>query len=708
MHLAPCHALLALFGNIPLSCNQTPTFFTPPSSRRFFKAVLWGKITPGIKFRSSIEMKTVCGVPQVPLAFFLENILPPSAEWHAVVENRLVDGGHIVAGRWQCESARSAEVERENNLVFMIETIVRTGQGPAPHPATCRFLLAPKISESSQQRVPPDAQLELVDCSRFRVAIPWIFHSKRATPECIEEELMWSCADILNSDPCRRFSYGITVRDDNATLWFFSRSHELVSSPFNGTTEPHNLIRIVLSLAFANPEELGYDTTVSHLLDNTGTPIAQVKLTVGNSVYVTKKMLSDCRRDGIWRRATRVWEAYREDDPERAPVAIKDVWVAADAVQEGDQLMELHQKLQGLTQLSLPHPPGQYFLTVVEHGFVPTSDGADDDTLLMIGGITLDGQYSLHLKHYRIVFQEIGTPIHGLESLSDIMRALADATRALQLLYWLGLVHRDVSAGNILFVDGVGKLVDLEFMKRYKGLISSSYAEQLIGTPTYTAGEVAAEAYGYASRHFRPVGVLFSERKPFRFNPFHDIESTLWIAIWTLFRHRRNLPECKEFFDDHFPRHFTKRTFSMRMVAISSGFLSLEESDPFYAVLETLHDARFELFLHYARFESNIGSQYHFLEDELAPRKGSPFGDIHSIFIAHYEKAAECFEGLLLPLTQSLKRKADPQPGVDVNTPSTSLERPAKKLKSSSPQRSPTTRSSDGSDPHGPKNLLLV
>ncbi|KAK7042402.1 hypothetical protein R3P38DRAFT_3260419 [Favolaschia claudopus] len=593
-------------------------------------------------------MTTVCGVPQVPLASFIENILPPSAEWHARVENRLVDGGHIVAGRWQCESARSTEVERENNLVSMVETIIRTAQGLAPHPATCRFVLAPKTSDNSQQRVPPDAQLELVDCSRFRVAIPWLLRSQRATPESIEEELMWSCADILNSDPCRRFSYGIT--------------------------EFRDLIKVILRLAFANPEELGYDTTVSHIVDDTGTPTTQIKLTVGNNVYVTKKLLSDCRRDGICRRATRVWEAYREDDPERIPVAIKDVWVAADAVQEGDQLMELHNKLQAVTQLSLPRPPGQYFLTVVEHGFVSTSDGADDDTLLMIAGITLDGQYPLHLKHYRIVFQEIGTPIHGLETL--------------QLLYQLGLVHRDVSAGNILFVDGVGKLVDLEFMKRYKGPISSSSAEQHIGTPTYTADPLVC---------FFPRESLFVSTPSTTSSPPYGSPFGLYFVTAESFQRARNSLTTT------FLATSRKRTFSMRMVAISSGFLSLEESDPFYDVLETLHDARLELFLHYARFESNIGSQYHFLEDELAPREGSPFGDIHSIFIAHYEKAAECSEGLLLPLARSVKRKADPQtdvsaPGVDVNTPSTSLERPAKRSKSSSPQRPPTTRSSVGSD----------
>ncbi|KAJ7756980.1 hypothetical protein B0H16DRAFT_1721448 [Mycena metata] len=75
------------------------------------------------------------------------------------------------------------------------------------------------------------------------------------------------------------------------------------------------------------------------------------------------------------------------------------------------------------------------------------------------------------------------------------MRALADATHALRLLYRMGLVHRDVSAGNILLVDGVGKLSDLEYLKSFKGPISTCQTEPFIGTADYTSGEAAARTY---------------------------------------------------------------------------------------------------------------------------------------------------------------------------------------------------------------------
>ena len=38
---------------------------------------------------------------------------------------------------------------------------------------------------------------------------------------------------------------------------------------------------------------------------------------------------------------------------------------------------------------------------------------------------------------------------------------------ALQVLQAMDIVHRDVSTGNVMWVDGVGKLMDLEFCIEY-------------------------------------------------------------------------------------------------------------------------------------------------------------------------------------------------------------------------------------------------
>ncbi|KAK7042394.1 hypothetical protein R3P38DRAFT_2890270 [Favolaschia claudopus] len=595
---------------------------------------------------------SVAGVPEAPLEFFLDAVLPSVADWHASVDRVLAKRDHIKQGHWHQPSPFSSLVasggELEEHLELVFNIILDVSKSFAPRSATCCLVPMPQGETASDGASPPDAALQLLDTkSRHTTAVPFRLNSMRNSESFSnEKELLWSCEDVLRNDPCRRFTYGITVDGNKFRIWFPSRSHGLVSTPFDGVTDVSYLIQLFLRLAFATPEQLGCDTTMSYLVDSTGCP--QMALKVGDIVYITKRLLSDHRSEVNCGRATRVWEAFREDDPQRTPVAVKDLWMPAYAAQEGNQLMELHEKLRGLTHLCLPYPPSRYFLTVAERGFVPTSDGVDDDTLLMLGGSMPHGLSASRLKHYRIVFQQVGTPIHSLNSLSEVMRALADATRALQLLYQLGFVHRDVSAGNILVVDGVGTLTDLEFMRPYKGRVTFSPSDRFMGTPNFTAGEVAAGTYGYASHTFRAVDVLFPAKRPFRHNPFHDVESTLWIGIWVLLYRRRHVPKVKEFFDAHFPRQFTERTFNLRMLAICCGFLHLDRSDPFYSVLEILHDARRQLYLRYASFESNIGSQYHFLENEAAPSEGSPFDDIHSVFIAHYEKAAACAEGLLL------------------------------------------------------------
>ncbi|KAJ7164944.1 hypothetical protein C8R46DRAFT_900906, partial [Mycena filopes] len=276
-----------------------------------------------------------------------------------------------------------------------------------------------------------------------------------------------SCRRILREDARRRFTFGITADDDSLRIWFFSRCHEFATPRFSFITDARNIVHLFLSLAFASPEELGYDTSMSCVIDDGA--CLQYRLTLNGISYVTKKTLSDNRVGVSCGRATRVWEAFRDDDPEHTPVVIKDLWPLADAVPEGEQLLDLHQQLQVLSNPDTPRPPGQYFLTVLAHGFVKTSAGTDDSTTAVLRGGLLPPQIysSRPRKHYRIVFKEVGTAVESLKALPEIMRALSDATYALRLLHRLGFVHRDVSAGNILLVDGVGKLSDLEYMQSF-------------------------------------------------------------------------------------------------------------------------------------------------------------------------------------------------------------------------------------------------
>ncbi|KAJ7135388.1 hypothetical protein C8R43DRAFT_1132605 [Mycena crocata] len=657
--------------------------------------------------------ETVSGVPQVPLDFFFASILPPVTDSVSQIESLLAKKGHIVKGHWKhlppSSGSSGSHVHRGSgpdhitNLIHIFDAIVSIGASVSGRSPTTHLLCAPTNGPTANNYPSPDGQIELINTPiesepRLATAVPWRLKTMRAPRESNDQELIWSCQDVLRDDPCRRFTYGVTLEDGNLRIWFFSRSDELVSSSFS-ISEVSTLIQLFLALAFATPEQLGYDTTMSHFIDEAGNP--QLKLAVGETVYFTKRLLSDHRSDTTCGRTTRVWEAYREDDPNRTSVAIKDLWTSVDTLQEGVQLSELHERLRSLADPGTPHPPQHYFLTVLCHGYVPTSCGLDDHTLdVMSRGSTPPTGLPNHpRKHYRIVFKEVGISLYKLQTLSEVMRALADATRALRLLHELGLVHRDVSPGNILVVNGTGKLSDLESALPFRGpAVSPQLKESYVGTANFTAGEAAAAIYSYIYDTSPPSEAPpYVEQPPFRFNPFHDLESTLWIGIWVVLYHRQTQPAFKKLFDKYFPAEFSSLTLEYRMVAISCGFLLLDRSDPFASTMTTLHTLRRRLFKLYASFEETLANQPIFSEEDI-PLDRSAFDQIHSICIAEYEKAAAQSEGVVLTSLDTAKRKVSGgtspvSPEEPVPT-SPSPDRPLKKHKTVSPKGPPAARSS--------------
>ncbi|KAJ6511308.1 hypothetical protein C8R47DRAFT_730009 [Mycena vitilis] len=647
--------------------------------------------------------KTLVGVPEVPLDFFLAAILPSLSDSILDIEAELIKRGLIVDGLWALNPSLShGGKDHFADLVQIFDAVAEAAEQGLRRPPNARLLYSVPDAVAGTQPPLPDAQIRLIapdsdSSSCFATAVPWRMESMRKPRESNNHELIWSCQDLLRDDPRRRFAYGVTLDDAQMRIWFFSRSEELVSCLFDCMTEVSALIQIFVRLAFATPEQFGYDTTMSRFIDDAGSP--QMKITVAGTVYITKKLLSDQRADAVCGRITRVWEAYREGDPDRTSVALKDLWLSVDAVQEGSQLLELHEKLWCLADPATPHPPSEYFLTVLDHGFVSTSEGVDDHTLdVMTRGQVPPTDLSHHpRKHYRIVFKEVGTPVHRLRTLSEMMRALADATRALSLLYQLGLVHRDVSPGNILFIDGQGKLTDLEYLKSFKGTQLPQPNERFIGTTDYTSGEAAAGTYCFIPFSQDPDPPL---PPPFRFNPLHDLESTFWIGLWVILHHRRDDTTMKALYDEYFPNH-SRGAIDDRMLAVSGGKGPkpiLDESDPLCPAMCTLDLLRRSLYKFYRAFEGDLANQCLLFAGE-APVNGSVFDRIHSTFIDEYEKTAAESEGILLAAPEPSKRKAseDPCSGSPNDhvalSSAASPERPAKKLKSTSPKAPPPTAS---------------
>ena len=245
----------------------------------------------------------------------------------------------------------------------------------------------------------------------------------------------------------------------------------------------------------------------------------QYKITMDSgTTYITTSIIADYGAEAMVGRSTRVFKAYREDDPDKTPVVIKDSWRVSDRERE-DQI--LRNILSDVDRLPLPANDVEiargYFLTVIEAEDVKT-DQSVDTTLSILHGVNIPEDSEVHVIpaepsissivhssskghtptyhlpvrfkprgihhriHSRVVFKEVCQTLYDFQGVRDVHIILAQLLRGLivivftfnqsdepvglYLLHKAGWVHRDISPGNTLVVDMTVKIADLEYAKR--------------------------------------------------------------------------------------------------------------------------------------------------------------------------------------------------------------------------------------------------
>jgi hypothetical protein len=154
--------------------------------------------------------------------------------------------------------------------------------------------------------------------------------------------------------------------------------------------------------------------------------------------------------------------------------ALKDQWVDDDRLAEGSVLEDLRATIKSemekglFDDMGLTRDPVDYFLSVKAYSRVHLSNHVEDNTKTIMQGLSLPdsspsvsipfsknfvsynapGKSAGHIpyptsissilpmkhanfhprRHDRTVFNEVGTPLHDLNNLSDLFRGLADAT----------------------------------------------------------------------------------------------------------------------------------------------------------------------------------------------------------------------------------------------------------------------------------------
>ncbi|KAI9060134.1 hypothetical protein FKP32DRAFT_1605550 [Trametes sanguinea] len=170
-----------------------------------------------------------------------------------------------------------------------------------------------------------------------------------------------------------------------------------------------------------------------------------------------------------------------------------------------------------------------------------------------------------------VVYQEVCSALHELGDLCDVVQALLDTLLALQILFLVSWIHRDVSSGNILSFNGHGKLSDLEYAKEFNLSTGRRSADPKMGTPIF----MAVEVYSGLSIYKEAPDLGDSEdsdsdqpdapapsRRTIRHNFQHDLESIFWVLTWLVFTHipgQDRAGKTKALFHSEHPRFYMDR-----------------------------------------------------------------------------------------------------------------------------------------------------
>ncbi|GJJ15905.1 hypothetical protein Clacol_010183 [Clathrus columnatus] len=68
-------------------------------------------------------------------------------------------------------------------------------------------------------------------------------------------------------------------------------------------------------------------------------------------------------------------------------------------------------------------------------------------------------------RHHRLILKEIATPLHLFSSTKILVSAIYDAIKAHSAAFKAGILHRDISSGNIMIYNNGGLLIDWDLSK---------------------------------------------------------------------------------------------------------------------------------------------------------------------------------------------------------------------------------------------------
>ncbi|KAF6765507.1 hypothetical protein DFP72DRAFT_797956, partial [Ephemerocybe angulata] len=320
--------------------------------------------------------------------------------------------------------------------------------------------------------------------------------------------------EIFLQQPNRIFVRTLIVTEKHIRLIQFDRAGALYSPLINYHANPDILIRLIAGLSSTTEEELGLDTSVWwETIDGRKAPgyiMVYHPVTKERTFYRMRSADPFLARDDLCERGTRMWDVK---DDEGAQLLVKDAWIEEWKTPEYVHLSKVV-GVEGVQQL-----------VIYEDG---TSHGMYGEIKNFRPECTSPKQWFQNKSFQRVVTVRYGEPMDSYKSKTEaeIIAAFHDAIAAHERLLDSGILHCDISLGNILFggenaPEGLrGILIDLDYAVRHQYYTSP--------TPDFTAGT----RYCQSQLLLRSHGICGRPGHDY----LDDLESFFWALIHLVYR----------------------------------------------------------------------------------------------------------------------------------------------------------------------------
>ncbi|KAI0836075.1 hypothetical protein F5Y06DRAFT_274145 [Hypoxylon sp. FL0890] len=360
--------------------------------------------------------------------------------------------------------------------------------------------------------------------------------------------------EVFAAQDTRRFVLAFTLCGPLMRIWEFDRLGGIASTRFDINKDGVRFVSIILAFLWIEERELGFDPTI---------------ITANNKQYVEiirggirERIVIDGfmgRVRCITGRATTCWKAHPEGSPS-VTLVIKDSWQYPEREEEGELLLKVTRKgvsnvaryyhhetvrlpngnvddiqrgiRKGLDitkasnyrsqQLNLPRDlgtlsisqdsaTGQKRSSSQTGAPLPPGKRSRSESPIKIDPSTLPSRI-----HRRVIIRDYGQPIYKASSPVALLGALEGCIDGHESLLKAGILHRDISANNLMINEDNNNpswssfLIDLDLAIPIDRR-NASGARGKTGT-----------------RAFMAIGALLGEQHSF----MHDLESFFWVLFW--------------------------------------------------------------------------------------------------------------------------------------------------------------------------------